>query len=57
MQSDALFPLTLTLSLREREHLSAIWGYSLNSDLSAALRTIALSRGERVGVRGNSAFD
>ena len=57
MQSDALFPLTLTLSLREREQLPTIWGYSLDCGLSAALRTISLSPGERAGVRGNSAFD
>jgi hypothetical protein len=32
MPSGALFPLTLTLSLWERERLSTAWEYSLNSE-------------------------
>jgi len=37
MQPGTLFPLTLTLSLGEREQLSAAWEYSLNSEYLPAL--------------------
>ena len=37
MQSGAQFPLTLTLSPREREQLSPTWEYSLDGEHFAAL--------------------
>jgi hypothetical protein len=55
MQSCALFPLTLALSLRERERLSTIWAYSLNGVLFRAMPTVLpLPEGEG-GVRGKAA--
>jgi hypothetical protein len=50
MQSGALFPLTLTLSLRERERLSTAWEYSLNSEHFPALpKALPLPKGEGWG--------
>ena len=54
MKSGILFPLTLTLSLREREQQPTICRYSLSSELSPAPQTISLSPGERAGVRGKA---
>jgi hypothetical protein len=50
MQSDALFPLTLTLSLRERERFSAACEYSGNSGHFLALpMVLPLPKGEGWG--------
>ena len=47
---DVTFPLTLTLSLRERERLSAAWDYSPNGKRSPALPMILpLPEGEGWG--------
>ena len=53
MQLAVEFPLTLTLSPKERESLWAIWGCSLNSEPFPAPPMVSLSYGERAGVRGN----
>jgi hypothetical protein len=50
MQSCALFPLTLALSLREREWLSTVWDYSLNAGhLRALPMALPLPEGEGRG--------
>ena len=50
MWSSALFPLTLTLSLGEREQLSSTWEYSLDSEHFPALPTVLpLPKGEGWG--------
>jgi hypothetical protein len=54
MQSGALFPLTLALSLRERERLSTAWEYPLNGEHYPALPMVLLlpegeGRGEGEG--------
>jgi hypothetical protein len=50
MQSDALFPLTPTLSRRERERSSTALEYSLNSeDLLALPMVLPLPKGEGWG--------
>ena len=50
MQSGARFPLTLTLSPREREPLSSAWEYSLHSEhLPALPRVLPLPEGEGWG--------
>ena len=54
MQSGAQFPLTLTLSPREREQLSGVSEYSLTDRLFPAARTVSLSLRERAGVRGKA---
>jgi hypothetical protein len=50
MQSGTLFPLTLTLSLGEREQLLSAWEYSLNNEHFPALsRVPPLPEGEGWG--------
>jgi hypothetical protein len=50
MQSSALFPLTLALSLGERERLSTAWEYSLNGEHLPALPiALPLPKGEGWG--------
>ena len=50
MQLGTAFPLTLTLSPRERELLSPTWEYSLNSEHFPALpRLLPLPEGEGWG--------
>ena len=57
MQPIALFPLTLALSLRERESVPQVWVISLDSGRFPALSRHSLSPRERVGVRGKAASD
>jgi hypothetical protein len=50
MQPSALFPLTLTLSLGERERLSTAWDYSLDGEYFPALpMVLPLPKGEGRG--------
>ena len=57
MQSGALFPLTLTLSPRERELISTAWEYSLTSEHFPALQMVLpLLEGEGWG-KGKAALD
>jgi hypothetical protein len=51
MQFQARFPLTLALSLREREELSIARRESLFGGVVAARRSILPLLGERAGVR------
>ena len=53
IQSKAAFPLTPTLSPKERENLGGAREQSLPSEQSRAAESRSLSAGERVGVRGN----
>ena len=53
----APFPLTLTLSPKEREQPPGTWKYSLMRELSSALRMVLpLPKGEG-GVRGKEPHD
>jgi hypothetical protein len=50
MQSYTLFPLTLALSLREREQILTVWEYSLNSEHFPPQRIVLpLLEGESCG--------
>ena len=51
-QLQAPFPLTLPLSLREREHRTPRCDESRRSGLAKAQRTVLPLLGERAGVRG-----
>ncbi len=57
MQRKAMFPLTLTLSLGERESVSSALRRSLISELIPAPATVLPLLGERAEVRGKAASD
>jgi hypothetical protein len=57
MQSNIVFPLTLALSLREREPLSTGWGDPAHAEVFPVRAIISLSPRERVGVRGRETSD
>ncbi len=57
MQRTAMFPLTLTLSLRERESVSSALRQSLIRELVPAPATVLPLLGERAGVKGKAASD
>ena len=50
------FPLTPTLSPKEREQKGTAWQQSPNAEPATA-HGFSLSFGERVGVRGNGSFE